>query len=365
MDHIHPYGTQDIRVVSDLSRFDHGRQMPRNRSRNPTPTEQELEAAADVPQRRRNLIEIAELIHGSSMYDDRDDLYNFYAGNPTQPAKPQPKHQHYIDAFAAAPAAPPKDYAGYYGHRNVLLVRHDNMDLPAVQDSRDYAAQQQDLLARRLPQAPAPFIDRVMNRPLLQFGGGDLSNGVFLPEDAPAYVITATNVMDVFQISFAAVILAVASVLSSTDANVLQAEYRLFIAYGAVALVVALLFLLKTVHFHRKLGVFFCLLASTVGAVAMVVAITTLAASVDCATSKICLLRKTLAAFVILLFLFWLGVLVMYFTALYISRMEALNTPEVSPPIYDEKERANDLPHADTPEYVAQHGFSHVTTRGY
>lgn len=325
MESLHPYGKEDIRVVSDLSRFEYEKHAPRNRSRNVTPTDQQSEV---MPPRRRNMVEIAELAQGSSAYDMRDDLYNFYAD-------PQTQHPEQFAPYPplvrdAPPVPPPKDYKSYYGHRNILQAQHNNQDLPPLQDSRDYAAQQQGLMPpepAHEPSAGIPeniLLERVLNKPLFRLGGGNVPNAD-PKHQPPRYTVTVNSVVDFFQIIFGIIIITLASVLGSEDFRIAIGIYRYFIAVGVITLVVSLLFITKTINFERRNGIFYCLISCILTGVSLVLSITSIATNLNCATGSICAMRKTLSTFAILSFFLWVCTMVMYLTTLYISRMNLLD----------------------------------------
>lgn len=322
METIHPYGKED-RVVSDLSRFEYEKHTPRNRSRNVTPTKDEV-----MPPRKRNMVDIAELAQGLSTYDMHEDLYNFYAASL---APPDREFAPYPPLVREPPLPPPKDPPTNYGHRNVLQARHQEQDLPPMQDSRDYAAQQQDLLPAA-PDQPVQqhdlaeniLLERVLNKPLFRFGGRHGPHMDPTQPPPPAYTVTVNTIVDFFQIIFGIIIITLASVLGSEDTRIAMGIYRYFIAVGVITLVVLLLFVLKTINFERRNGIFYCLLLCVLTGVSLVLSISTIATNSNCATSDICAMRKTLSTFSIVSFFFWICTLVMYLTTLYISRMNLL-----------------------------------------
>ncbi|CAH2353652.1 hypothetical protein CLIB1423_11S04632 [[Candida] railenensis] len=108
----HPYG-QDVRVVSDLSRFEYATPTPRNRSRNPTPTSieehdhmsntdtMESFVRKDTLHRQPTMIEIAER-HNKE--DEKNAIYDFYMDRSSERLtadEPQQSYRH--------PQAPPQN----------------------------------------------------------------------------------------------------------------------------------------------------------------------------------------------------------------------------------------------------------------
>ena len=103
----HPYGKQDIRIVSDLSRFEFESPTPKTRSRNPSPpsgVEHKFDEKLDrldkkldkldeefskfehphqhvpeqtPPKKRKNMIDIAESNKHGNNYD-YNDIYQYY-----------------------------------------------------------------------------------------------------------------------------------------------------------------------------------------------------------------------------------------------------------------------------------------------
>lgn len=346
------------RVVSDLLRFEYEKQLPRKRSRNPSPTEikppphlgSSINPNSGFSTRT---VHDQDLNLGSSAYEMRDELYDFYAGSsithdrPTTPyplaGVPYPSERERTERLYAIergerlenpPLPPPKDIRSQYGPRNVLA--YDN--LPPVQDTREYyqePASQRNLKrnltgvqnninynafgsSQRDYTPEELLLGKIMNRPLF---GSHYAN----ENGGRVYTFTASNIIDFFQIAFGVIITTIASVLASIDDRIDTGLYRYFIAVGVIVLVVALLFVSKSINFERRKGVLYCLLASILTLVALVLSITSIATNNNCLTSQICQLRKVLATFAILSFFLWLCALMMFLTVLYISKMILLN----------------------------------------
>lgn len=203
-----------------------------------------------------------------------------------------------------------------------------------MEDSRDYQ-RQRDSQATMVPGVPQPpnrqinqmpenvLVDRVMNRPLLTFGPKDIDP--LDPNDRRKnFHLTSSNIIDIFQIMFGIIIIALASVLGSQDSLISLGIYRYFIAVGVITLVVSLLFVTKAINFERRNGIFYCLLACVLTGVSLVLSIVTVATDNHCRSSSVCLMRKALSTFAILSFFLWLCQLVMFLTILYISRLDLL-----------------------------------------
>lgn len=322
-------------VVSDTSRFEYEKHMPRKRLRKPLPLEL---TTPPFPSWQLNETPpphaASDMTLDSARYDMRDDLYDYYAAPSLaslreRPFTPYPtlnRANHPLHELENPPLPPPKDSRSQYGSRHVLQIHHDDQLLPPVQDTRDYVAHQQDLLPQRTT-ATAPvqdtpeqvLLERLINRPLfLRSAELDRPTDPALP---PPYIFTAYNVIDFFQICFGIIVTTLASVLASTDDRIDTGLYRYFIAVGVIVLVVGLLFISKTINFERRKGVFYCLLACILTGVALVLSITSVATNNNCQTSGICLMRKVLATFSILSFILWVCTLMVFLTVLYMCRV--------------------------------------------
>lgn len=335
------------RIVSDISRFEYEKHLPRKRSRNSSPTEiKSLPIHPVLLEPPRHIIhDTQELNLGSSIYEMRDDLYDFYKGpslvslprdrgyTPYPPLPPPMGIQE--PSLVNPPMPPPKDLRSLYGSRNILQARHDHQDLPAMQEPQDFMAHQQDLLPQRTParqkEVYSPeevLLGRLINRPLFPsrydeaLDYGQLNN----------YIFTANNLVDFIQIAFGVIITTIASVLASIDNRIDAGYYRYFIAVGVIVLVVGLLFITKTINFERRKGVLYCLLASVLTGVALILSIATIATDNNCQTAEICQMRKVLATFSILSFFLWVCALMVFLTVLYISKLILLKKLDLDYP---------------------------------
>lgn len=327
-------------VVSDTSRFEYEKHMPRKRLRNPLP----LEIRPTLFSEQLQLPAMPNYHNDLAHYDD---LYDYYAPSlvldrPTTPyptartTKPYPELEN-------PPLPPPKDPRAQYGSRHVLQHVPDEQLLPPVQDTREYMAQQgyePSLVPQRTVSTPAPqespeqlLLERLMNRPLFS---RHHQNDPADPSAPRSYTFTANNVIDFFQICFGIIITTLASVLSLTDHRVDTGLYRYFIAVGVIVLVCGLLFITKTINFERRKGVLYCLLLCVLTGVALVLLITSVATNNNCATLEICQMRKVLATFLILSFILWVCTLMVFLTVLYICKVIYLQQIPVGE-AYDEK----------------------------
>lgn len=301
----------NYRVVSDLSRFEYQQQNPRNRSRNASPTEI-MPVLAPIDNSPR-LNDILDLNLGSSAYDMREDLYDFYARrsksslrgtSPTPYPTNQPSHLH-------NPPLPPKDIRSpsqhQGGYNNFPPDFPEKTGIrPMNPEKSKYHRDSEELL-----------LARFMNMPLFRSHHDD----DFDPGNIGNYVFTANNVIDFFQIAFGVIITTLASVLTSLDDRIDGGFYRYFIAVGVIVLVVALLFISKTINFERRKGVIFCLVACILTSVALILSISSIATNNNCATAQICQMRKALATFSILSFILWICTLMVFLTTFYIARL--------------------------------------------
>jgi len=333
----------NYRLVSDASRFEYEQQHPRNRSRNASPAEiHSSPLSLPIAESPRPIHDIPFLNPGSSAYEMRDDLYDFYArpshaslrGGASTPY-PGPSIHNQLEN----PPLPPKDTRSPYIARRHLQAVND--DLPAIQDTREYLG----MLLRQIPGhergivAPPRhqydqeelLLARFMNMPLFRsryaedFDPGHVSN----------YIFTANNVIDFFQIAFGVIITTIASVLTSIDNRIDGGFYRYFIAVGVIVLVVALLFISKTINFERRKGVFYCVVSCILTAVALILSITSIATNNNCATKQICQMRKVLATFSILSFILWICTLMVFLTTFYIAKLilnDRINLDYNTPP---------------------------------
>ncbi|KAF3989643.1 hypothetical protein FT663_02737 [Candidozyma haemuli var. vulneris] len=337
---IRPFGGQDTRVVSDLSRFEYEKRQPRNRSRNTTPTSLKSDTeTSEVPVTNdfyehyanssvtgeepiRQFAPYPPSIVEQLPYNTPHQLHN-----PQPPPSPKAPYLNNLQQFKSMPPQPPPKDVDYFSPRY-----QDRDSLPPMEDSRDYM-KQRDSQATVVPQAPLEkqetkaqeqhLLDRVMNRPVLTFGPKDVDP--FNPQEQRRnFHITASNIMDIFQVIFGIVIITLASTLGSQDQLVSLGIYRYFIAVGVITLVVALLFITKAINFDRRNGIFYCLLACVLTGVSLILSITSVATNNNCATTGICQMRKALSTFAILSFFLWLCMFVMFLTTLYISKMNLL-----------------------------------------
>lgn len=309
----------NYQVVSDLSRFEYEQQHPRSRSRKPSPTEIKPVLSHTISSPRHN--SALDLNLGSSVYDMREDLYDFYAGRSPSSLRDASSTPYPTDNTQLQnPPLPPKDT------RSPYIASRGAYDDEIPQDTREYREMRpKPHIGPERSQAPTRhhydaeelLLARFMNMPLFRSHYAD----AFDPSSIGSYIFTANNVIDFFQIAFGVIITTLASVLTSVDDRVDGGFYRYFIAVGVIVLVVALLFISKTINFERRKGVVYCLGACILTAVALILSITSIATNNNCATVQICQMRKALATFSIFSFILWICTLMVFLTTFYIARL--------------------------------------------
>lgn len=324
-------------IIADVSRFAHGKHKSYVRSRNASPLDH-YHTDHQPPTGTHGNVYGIELLPGLL---ELQDIPNTHLLPSSSLMPPYPPNALAMNASSQAPPQAPPKNDQYYGHRHILQPFRGT-DLPAVQDLRDFMANQKLLMekSRRYPsgimettQQPVvnSLVDRVMNKPLARLGPKQISNDNSSREDLRSYVISSSTLFEVLQVLFSIVVLTLSSVLSSSDSRVGISVYRFFIAASVMSLVVALLFVSKTLKYERRNSAVFCALVCIFTGVALVLAITTFASNSDCLTGQICSMRKGLATITILSFLLWMCTSIVYITTLYISHMEGYS----SPPLYN------------------------------
>lgn len=320
---------ENPRVVSDLSRFEFEKHAPRQRSRNTTPTS--LNTSLRFPTVEQFYDHYASIAPRPLQQDaaspypitDKHD-----EGKPYEPSLPHSNTKLDIPPssssiqFNYAPPVPPKD------KRQVQNV--DPEALPAVEDVRDYArAKRGSGVGQKPPRtlstdftaSEIELVGIVMHRPILSYSRRQNGRGTFANDPRNRIYLTTSNLIDIVQVCFSIAIITFASILSSTDNNINVNIYRYIIATGVVLLLTSVLFLTKTIKFDKCYGALYCIFTCIISAVGLVLALTTFGVNHECARAHICHLRKALAAFSVLSSVLWICLLVVYLTALAISKM--------------------------------------------
>lgn len=324
-------------IIGDASRFEYNKGNIRTRSRNPSPLDHYQPPYQFGP--RTNL----EPIYNVDLPEDLEEPQNLISPHSTELMPPYPSNAGMAEV---PPRAPSKDEK-YYGHRHILQAMNGN-DLPAVQDLRDYMANQNLLVEKsRKPDHHTPkllshnsLVDRVMNKPLVRIGPRPNVDSNASYDEIRPYVVSSSTLCEVLQVMFSIVVTTLASVLLPIDVRISGSIFRYFIAAGVMSLVVALLFVSKTVRYEKRNAAVFCALACVFTGVSLVLAIATFATDSNCATKQICSMRKALATLSILSFLLWMGTTIVYVTTLYISRMDG----HPFPPTYTASDTSTSVP---------------------
>lgn len=321
------------RVVSDISRFEYEKHAPRQRSRNTTPNslgglpdvptpEQYYDYYASLnPQRSIRLDHPIVSPYPRSMGEGEDHLEpplhpTALAFQFDLPRTPSPVQQ------SLPPPVPPKDSKDY------VRAQYDADSLPPVEDVRDYA---RGIHPHQPPISHAKnnlclsdgsevyLVGQVMHRPLIRFRPRVSEK---YPNDSRIhrFYLTTSNLLDIIQACFSIVIITFASILSSTDKDIDINIYRYLIAVGVILLIVSVLFLTRTVKFDKRKGIFYCLVSCLLSVIGLIIALSTFAVDYTCHHADICRSRKVLAAFTVLSAILSLCLLIMYFTALFISK---------------------------------------------
>lgn len=327
-------------IIGDSSRFEYNKSNVRTRSRNPSPLE--YSQREHQPPYQFGLGANHGPTYNVDLPENSEESQNYISPHSSNFMPPYPN----AGMAEAPPRAPSKDEK-YYGHRHTLHVMNPN-DLPAVQDLRDYMANQNLLVEKsRKPDnyslkllSHNSLVDRVMNKPLVRIGPRPNVNGNESIDEIRPYVVSSSTLCEVLQVMFSIVVTTLASVLLPIDLRISSSIFRYFIAAGVMSLVVALLFVSKTVRYEKRNAAVFCTLACVFTGVSLVLAIATFASDSNCATKQICSMRKALATLSILSFLLWMGSTIVYVTTLYISHMDGHSFP----PTYTASDTSTSVP---------------------
>lgn len=330
MDNQYPY-RNNTRVLSDKSRFEYQK---------PVHDVGTKSHSARIQPQQRTIPD-----QSSSRYDTSDDPYNFYFNLPNKESErkeytPYPTQGYvgattrnlpYEELSGPPPPPPPSKDQTYRQEKPSYSFRNEfgKDNLPPMQDSRDYVSNLQTERSGAVENAfPYPssgenayLLGRVMDSPLFVLGHNS-PQGVD-QKYYYGYNVTASNILDFLQLLFGIFILILASVLTSKDSRIDSGYYQYFIAVGSITLVVALLFLTKSINFVKSHGVLYCLLACILSGVALIISITSIATNDNCSTGSICLMRKALSTFAILSFFLWMCNVVMFLTVLYVSKLDS------------------------------------------
>lgn len=325
----HASKINDQRVVSDMSRFDFGHVTPRNRSRNPTPTSSDYNPpAANV----HGVI----LSHNASETYLPTDIYSHYM-HPSvltvdlQKDVPYPLSKSGTNGALAIPSIPQDTR----NSNETLTDIHDlrNKDLPPIQEPKDYytatkpsvlPSSSSDLQSTnsRKKELERHLVKLVMNQPCFSIPAHK-----FVGSDAYSdreISITFNILLYLFEITCEMVLIILSSVMLRDDHSTPKAIYRYFIANGGISMIVSLLFICQIINFEKRNGSFYCLAATMITVVSLILSISQLE-SKSCPSTGVCNTRKTITAFIIMSTFLWISNLVMFLTTLYISKLNLLD----------------------------------------
>lgn len=329
MDNHYPYHNNN-RVVGDNSRFEYQKPVYDYRTLSG--------ASRGLPKRQQMIPD-----DSSSRYDMSEDLSNFYlnlsardsekagyAPYPTQGSIGATARNAPYKELSAPPPLPSKNqYIRDETPKYSFQKENGKDSLPPMQDSRDYVTKLQ-IQKSRSEEIENPYqnadetqiclLGKVMDSPLFVIGHRE-SQGI--RSKYYGYNVTPSNILDFLQLLFGILILVLASVLTSKDNRIDSGFYRYFIAVGSITLVVALLFLTKSINFEKSHGILYCLLACILSGVALIISISSIATNNDCSNSSICLMRKALSTFAILSFFLWMCNVVMFLTVVYVTKLDS------------------------------------------
>lgn len=297
-----PYGNHEVHVVSDTSRFEYG--VPRNRSRNTTPTSIDDEKSSNIT------------------FDSIIPPYSSRVYRHGQPI-PQPQGLHNISEHLLAI---PKTRSYPNLQKDMPPVPGD---LPPVMDTQAYTALQNEtasvslqLMNSRQKRLEEDLIKRVMNRPLLSIPARYL---VGTERYGNKMVnISANFFLYLFELLFSVSVVTLSGICLNLDHGLGKGFYQFFMADAIISLFVSLLFITTVINFEKRNGSFYCL-AATILKVVSFIMVTSHVIPQPCGTKTVCSIRRAISSMIIISTFLWIGNLVMFLTTLYISRLNLLN----------------------------------------
>ncbi|CAK9437230.1 uncharacterized protein LODBEIA_P16080 [Lodderomyces beijingensis] len=353
-----PYGGDEVRVVSDLSRFDFSGSHPKLRSRNTTPTNAEVTESeysskltidTYIPlyssrldnKHRYEPLRKDEKEHGDNKAQREAIVLPKRRRSVERP--PVPKRSVGVqvpqDHIPPAPTPPPKDtnlpsranskrdFLPYPSSITAVEGNPRRVQLPAMpQPSELYSKGNQQFdedgssVSSNRRKLEHDLVRQVMNRPLISFRADR-----FGPEYHGKFItIAASFFLYLFEICCSIIEIVLASVLLRQDRDVSVGIYRYFVADGSISLIISLLFALQVINYEKRNGSFYCLAATIIKLVSFFLIISYIFPLATYATSKIWSIRRANGAFIIISTFLWVINLVMFSTTLYISRLNLL-----------------------------------------
>ena len=337
-----PYGGEDLRLVSDLSRFDYEQGHPQKiRSRNATPTD---------PSSKITVNTIIPL------YSTKIEDGNEYNALPDKdlPPEPQPGMHPYkmmkvhytpppvIENKPSIPqiqvqkvrqpkmisvgvqVTPKTQDPTPKSPTQIVTVPKDGIisnELPAMLQPTDVLGGSTRLsISSRQKQLEHDLIKNVMNRPLLK-----IKADRFGPDWEDKYIVISTNFfLYLLEVSSSIIEIVIASILLDQDYFISKNIYRYFIADGVLTLIIALMLICRLLDFEKRNGSFYCLAATIMKFVSFILIISTVFPQASYPTREDWHLRRTVGAFIIISTFLWVMNLIMFLTTLYISRLNLL-----------------------------------------
>lgn len=361
-----PYGGDDIRVVSDLSRFDYQPDQ-KIRSRNPTPPSTIND---NVSSSKLTLDTIIPLY--SSKIDERpkysplrqqEDRSTQYPSPPipvkeeptiTIPKREKKKVRYSIGVQVpqdnggismtnnpappapvpvpvpapAPPPPPPKDIAPRLMPYPQDINNANNLPPMPQPTSQLYPQQQlpplpyKDSSSITSPQKrlEKKLIKQVMNRPVIQFKADRFGQNY----EGEYFTISANFVIYVFEVCCSVVEIVLSSILLQRDQDIGVGYYRYFLADGIISLIVSLLFALQVINYEIRNGIFYCLVSTICKFVSFIFIISHIFPHNTYATHEIWQMRRGVGAIIIISTFLWVTNMTMFVTTLYISRLDLL-----------------------------------------
>ncbi|RCK63370.1 hypothetical protein Cantr_10181 [Candida viswanathii] len=402
-----PYGGEDIRVVSDVSRFDYGESEQKIRSRNTTPTNADMlvpDNDDNASSSRLTLDTIIPLystkINERSKYNklsQHDDRNTQHPSPPHEPptTRPDPinlpKRDH--NKTAAKPKRAkysiaiqvPQDHLGYVKEASEKSLlpppppppkdtlrrappvapypsdpgQNNNNNLPPMpQPSQMYPPQQPPPQQRRIvsgegegdemtPQKMLEkrLIQQVMNRPVIGIRGDRFGQEY----QDKHFTLSANFVLYVFEVCCSIVEIVLSSLLLQNDQDIAGGYYRYLIADGIISLVISFLFAFQIINYEVRNGSFYCLTATICKFAAFIVVITSIFPEDQRRTQEIWNMRRGMGAVIIVSTFLWVINMVMFATTLYISRLNLLEDLNFDYSRKGTVEEYNQLPHMPQP----------------
>ncbi|CAI5755864.1 unnamed protein product [Candida verbasci] len=389
-----PYGSDDIRIVSDASRFDFQNNFPKLRgSRNSTPTNSDI-YEKDTTSSKVTLDTIIPLYSSKINEGQQNRRYQplqNYISDESSIHIPKQRQQNKVrfsvgiqvpqDTInSQPPSLPPKDeipirtksqkeFLPYpesiIDNQNDLpplptpqekLGSLQHKELPFEEDNSSVLSRQQHL--------EHDLVKRVMNRPLISIKADRFGEQFHNRK----LTITINFLLYLFEMLVSIIIIVLSSVLIKIDNEIDDGYYRYFIADGIISLIISLLFMFQIINYEKRNGSFYCLAATIMKFVSFIIIIAVIFPDSSHISNKIWSIRRCIGAFIIISTFLWLSNLIMFITTLYISRLNLLEDINFDfaeqgavekPEKYPTQKHYNDLPPERTPlkeYYLNEHG---------